>query len=308
MLCGASWPFRPNLNTAQAIERLRYGIHMGLKEVVFSGGEVTLRRDLPKLINYARDLGYSSIVLLTNGRRLADLNLLRNLIRAGITSIGSSLHGHTAEIHEQITRAPRSFEQAIAGIKAVRVNFPELPLSVNCVLNRVNYRYMREIVHLLVKANVRLVQITNVVPVGKAVGTYLHPETPRISETLPYIHDSIDYFVQQYKPLSNSSITLAFFPFCILGDLMRFSGETSQSMSYFVSEIGEFVLIDDEISQQNLKIKRPECALCRFEKYCDGIWKEYIIAKGWNEFNPINEYDPEQIISTPRNQQSVQGF
>lgn len=303
-LCGASWPFHPNLNTMQAVERLCHGIQIGLREVVFSGGEVTLRHDLIKLIQFARNIGYSSIIVLTNGRRLANSSYLEKLAQAGITSIGTSLHGHTAEVHEHITRAALSFEQTVEGIETVRRRLPALPLSVNCVLNEVNYRYTADIVRFLMSLDVRLVQLTYVVPVGKAKGIYFHSETPGISETLPFIRDSIDIFRSQYNELSNASVTLAFFPFCVLRDLVSFSGEASQSMSYFASESGEFVLADDEISRQDLKTKRTECALCRFDKQCDGIWQEYVAAKGWIEFTPVTEYGPEQIISSARIVQS----
>lgn len=286
-ICGASWPFQPHLSTAQAIERLKGGIQMGLREVVFSGGEVTLRRDLLELIQAARRIGYTSVVLLTNGRRLANSGYLDALAQAGVTAIGISLHGHTAEVHEQITQAPHSFEQAVEGIKAVRSRFQDIPLSVNCVLSGENYRYTADIVCFLVELDVRMVQLTYVVPVGRAKGIYFRPDTPRMSEVLPFVRNGVDSFLAAYHGVPGTSITLAFFPFCVLGDLWRFSGDFSHSMSYFVSEDGKLVLVDDEIARQNLKVKRRECELCRFNTLCDGVWREYIEAMGWIEFKPV---------------------
>lgn len=296
-VCGASWPFHPNLDTMQAITRLRRGIQIGLHEVIFSGGEVTLRRDLVKLIEIARELGYSSIVLLTNGRLLAKSGYLESLVQAGITSIGTSLHGHEAGVHELITRAPRSFDQTIDGIKAIRLNFPDIPLSVNCVLDGVNYKNVVDVVHLLLRLEVRSLQITYVVPVGKAKGIYFRTGMPRISETVPFIRNAVEVFENHYSIVVGASITLAFFPFCVLGDLASFSADFSQSISYFASETGDLVLIEDEISRQSMKTKRPECASCRFTMLCSGVWQEYIAARGWAEFIPITDYDPDQIFS-----------
>lgn len=298
-ICGAAWPFRPQLDTMQAINRLQRGVEMGLYEVVISGGEVTLRHDLIELVQIARSLGYASIVLLTNGRRLANPRYLDSLLQAGITSIGTSLHGHISQVHELVTRVHQSFDQVIAGIKTVRSHLPDIPLSVNCVLSGVNYRFSADVVRLLVRLDVRLIQLTYVVPVGKAKGIYFASDTPRISETLPFLKNGIEAFMNEFHARSDASITLAFYPFCVLRDLISFSGEYSQSMSYFASETGEIILVDDEIFRQNLKIKQPECVRCRFNTICDGVWREYVEAKGWAEFLPITEYSPEQIFDTP---------
>lgn len=295
-ICGASWPFQPHLNTVQAIDRLQRGIEMGLSEVVLSGGEVTLRRDLLTLIQTAREIGYTSVILLTNGRRLAHPAFLQSLLRAGITGIGSSLHGHTPEVHEQITQAPRSFWQAVEGIQAVRHYLPDLPLSVNYVLSMGNYRYTTEVVRLLVGLDVRMIQITYVVPVGRARGIFYQPDMPRMIDTLPFIRDGIDIFLNRYHETPNATIVLAFFPFCVLSGLESFSGDIAQPITYFASEVGNLVAIEEEIARQHLKTKRSECALCRFSAFCDGIWQEYVAARGWAEFTPITEYGPDQAM------------
>ncbi len=60
---------------------LRYSYH-GVKQVTFTGGEPTLRGDLPRLIAYARDLGYV-VGLITNGRAVTK-DLLRTFREYGV--------------------------------------------------------------------------------------------------------------------------------------------------------------------------------------------------------------------------------
>lgn len=297
-ICGASWPFRPRLNTIQAIERLRRGILLGLTEVVISGGEVTLRSDLMEIIHAAREMGYSSIVLLTNGRRLANPDYLKSLVEAGITAVGVSLHGHTPKIHEQITRTPHSFKEAVTGITTIRSHFPTLPLSVNCVLTGENYRHSANIVRFLIELNVRVIQFTYVIPIGKAKGIYFQAGVPSMSEALLFVRKGIDVFLSAYNGISETSFILAFFPLCVLGDLLQFSGDLTQSSSYLASEAGSLVLIDEKIAMENLKVKRKECEACRFSEVCHGVWQEYIDAKGWEEFEPIREFDPNSAFSS----------
>ena len=58
----------------------------GIPHVIFTGGEPTLRPDLPELIAYAEKLGMVSGVL-TDGLRLTDRNYLHDILYAGIDHV-----------------------------------------------------------------------------------------------------------------------------------------------------------------------------------------------------------------------------
>ena len=55
----------------------------GGKEIYITGGEPTLRNDLPEIIKFAQQFNaLRSISIITNGVRLADKKYLRNLIKS----------------------------------------------------------------------------------------------------------------------------------------------------------------------------------------------------------------------------------
>jgi radical SAM protein with 4Fe4S-binding SPASM domain len=85
----------------------------------FTGGEATLRRDLPELISYGRELGFR-INLITNGLRLADLAYAESLVSAGLDSAQVSLEAGSAEIHDQIVGRSGAFEETTAGIRNLK--------------------------------------------------------------------------------------------------------------------------------------------------------------------------------------------
>jgi len=86
--------------------------------VVFSGGELLLRKDLFEILGYARTLGFD-IRLKTNaillGEREADR--LRDL---GIRSVQVSIYSHRPEIHDGITKVPGSLQRSLAAIRFLR--------------------------------------------------------------------------------------------------------------------------------------------------------------------------------------------
>ena len=82
----------------------------------FTGGEPTLRRDLPELIRYAKNLGLS-VIILTNGRRLKDLSFAKTLVDAGIKGAQISLEATNAALHDKLVGVKGAFEETIAGIQ-----------------------------------------------------------------------------------------------------------------------------------------------------------------------------------------------
>ncbi len=85
--------------------------------ISFTGGEATLRRDLPKLISYAKKLGMR-VNLISNGTRI-DAAYARRLADAGLDSAQISIEGCSPEVHERVTRVPGSFRPSTAAVHAL---------------------------------------------------------------------------------------------------------------------------------------------------------------------------------------------
>ena len=103
--------------------------------VSFTGGEPTLRDDLPELIRFARhDLGMR-VNLITNGS-LIDTALAQVLVEAGLNSAQVSLESPLATIHDQLTQVPGSWETSLRGLSALRD--AGIHVHTNTTLNQIN--------------------------------------------------------------------------------------------------------------------------------------------------------------------------
>lgn len=89
---------------------------LGIPHIVFTGGEATLRNDLPELIRHAESNGQIT-GLNTNARRLADENYLRQLVDAGLDHVQITVESCDEAIHDQMMRAKGAFKQTIRGLK-----------------------------------------------------------------------------------------------------------------------------------------------------------------------------------------------
>jgi len=89
---------------------------IGIPHVVFTGGEPTLRPDLPELVAHAEQLGMIT-GLNTNGRMLADSAYVQRLVEAGLDHVQITLESHDPDIHERIVAAPGAWVESVAGIR-----------------------------------------------------------------------------------------------------------------------------------------------------------------------------------------------
>jgi radical SAM protein with 4Fe4S-binding SPASM domain len=95
------------------IDRLWEQAHV--PTVSFTGGEPTLRTELPQFVAYAKSKGMRTN-LITNGVRCADETLCDALAEAGLDSAQVSIEGPTAAVHDAVTGTAASFDKALQGI------------------------------------------------------------------------------------------------------------------------------------------------------------------------------------------------
>jgi len=134
--CYAGGPHQtPELTTTQwktAIDKLS---DVGVFILTFTGGEPTLRDDLPELLQYAQNKGIVT-GLITNGRRLKDKEYVAKLERSGLDFAQITLESHKPKVHDAMTGAEGSWEETVAGIKNA-VN-SQIYVSTNTTLSKHN--------------------------------------------------------------------------------------------------------------------------------------------------------------------------
>ena len=143
-----------------------------IPHVVFTGGEPTLREDLPDLIAHAESNGQIT-GLNTNGRRLSDRRYVEKLVQAGLDHVQITLESHAAAIHDRMVQRKGAWKQTVAGIQ----NALETPLYVmtNTTMLRDNSPQMAETLDFLASLGVPTLGLNALIYSGhgKTVGTGL---------------------------------------------------------------------------------------------------------------------------------------
>lgn len=106
----------PELSTEKWLNILDQLWEIGIPHVVFTGGEPTLRTDLPELIAHAEHNGQIT-GLNTNGCRLSDPAYLQSLLDAGLDHVQITLESHNPDIHDQMVGRSGAWQETTAGLR-----------------------------------------------------------------------------------------------------------------------------------------------------------------------------------------------
>jgi radical SAM protein with 4Fe4S-binding SPASM domain len=279
-----------DLTTQEAKEKLIAGRNDGATEVVFTGGEPTMRADLPELVRYARSIGYEQVQIQSNGRRFYYKAYCKLLIDSGVTEFAPSIHGHLPELHDYITQARGAFKQVIQGIK----NLKELNQRVitNSVITKQNYKYLPELAQMLVNLNVDQFQLAFIHCVGNAYNN-MDLLCPRKSDVQPYVHKALDIAIEAGVPCMVEA-----YPYCFMVGYERYCSELYMPPAEIRDAEG--VIKDfDTVRKTSDKLKHEKCKKCKYYLICEGPWKQYPEKYGWSEFKPVpGEYikDPSEVL------------
>lgn len=272
-----SCPNKSDKEVRKILERMKKG-HDG---VVFTGGEPTVRSELIGWVKYAKKLGYKSIQIQTNGRLLSYKNYCKALIKAGANEFSPALHGSNAKIHDSLTQVPGSFEQTVQGIKNLR----ELGqyILTNSVVTKMNYKDLPNLAQLLVNLKVDQFQFAfmHINQIISHNPQLIEKIVPRYKEAVPYIKKGIDIVVK-----AGVKVMVEAVPYCFMKGYEKYLSEQYIPFTSVVDN--EIELADYGFYRKTKgKAKGSQCKECKYDRICEGSWREYPEIFGWSEFKPV---------------------
>ncbi len=126
-----------HVDTAKGLEQRLAALRRESTQITLSGGEVTVLPDLTALVSRCRALGFEQIGIITNGRRLADADLARGLVEAGLTGACVTVYDLRPAVHDALTGRPGSLVESLRGLDnllALAREVPALQVRINTLL------------------------------------------------------------------------------------------------------------------------------------------------------------------------------
>ncbi|MCB9558721.1 MAG: radical SAM protein [Deltaproteobacteria bacterium] len=173
------------MSTAQVklvMDKIYHQAHV--PSLSFTGGEATLRADLPELIAHGKALGMR-VNLISNGLRSASESYVKQLIAAGLDSTQISLEAADAELHDAIVAVPGAFARTVSAVR----NFQQAGIHVhtNTTLCQANIDVADDLIRFLAgELGQRTMSMNLLIPTGAAGSDEgLGVSYRRLAERLP---------------------------------------------------------------------------------------------------------------------------
>lgn len=267
-----------NLTTDECLKQIDETYKQGIKSIVLTGGEVTIRSDFHELIE--RCVEYDlDITIQTNGRQLNHeyiVNVIKDVKRIRFIV---ALHGESSIIHDDITQVNGSFQETCDGIKQM-CNLGKLVI-LKIVISKINAKELPGIVRLGADLGVKYMCFA--FPHGHGSARRNFDEViPTYTFLKPYLKELITIAQER-----NINIEFEAIPFCIIpyamhmvGELKYYDGDTL--CTHVKEETFEWSKV-----RKSIKRKGSRCNTCDMNQFCEGVWEEYESVFGSQELLPV---------------------
>lgn len=287
-LCCQDYKIKNDESTAIVSDIFAYIEGMTINEihdtkVVLTGGEPTLHPDILRIIKEFTNKGFAAIQLQTN-LTLRSLSIsVNDLVKAGVTSFGISLHGCNSEMHESFTRTEGSFINTVNNL--TKLSHLGIPVALNCVISKYNLNSLSEIVTFVAENHLaNSIQFAFIHITGRA--DQHHELVPTISSAAEAVRNAMTIGKQIGIDVKSEAI-----PFCMMKGFERNVAELEQLDNITVlDKMGAMHF--SEHRENCLKTKSKACEQCLFYSMCEGPWAEYPKLFGWEEFIPVRRVKP----------------
>lgn len=259
----------------------------GVEVIGFSGGEPTIRKDIVDLVRYAKQLGFRTVRIQTNGRMFSYKEFTRKIIDAGANYFKFTIMGHKPEIHDTLTRAPGSFEQAIQGIKNVK-SFNRT-VEANILINRCNYKFLPQTVNFLMNLGVHKFVFDYVNYIGNAE-IFKDDLAVSYTDVVPYLIDAINIA----RDYDLDKVITVYIPICFMEGYETYVNIDARPFHVQIGGPDFVVNLDDNIKKEKIKLK--QCEKCKYDHSCNGVREDYVKIFGTKEIVPIEGQKVKEII------------
>ena len=260
IMCPCSdWERQYNIGTSD--DWMREYIEMlppNLRHICVTGGEPTLKTEQFFMVMelLAEKYPNSNVLLLTNGRSFASTAMVNRLINKcpPYLEIAIPIHGHSAALHDSISRADGSLAQTTQGIKNLLAK--RIPIELRVVVSKINSPYLEDVARYIVSEfpSAKIVNFIGLEAMGNCAKNFQKVYID-YTESFSFIKPAIGVLVS-----AGMDVSLYNYPLCTV-------------------ERGFWTLCQQSITPY--KVKYPdECEQCEAKDYCGGFFNSTLgVAK-----------------------------
>ncbi|MDY0000104.1 MAG: radical SAM protein [Polyangia bacterium] len=272
---------RDSLTSRQLLNMFRRASASGVNRLILTGGESTMRKDLPVLIRGARQAGFVDVQLFTNGLMFSYPDQLAAVMEAGLTSICLHASSTDARLYERLASRDRygALEAAVRNLS----RYPELEVTLLSVVNRLNLHQLPETVSFFREWQRRTGFkrfVNHLIHCCVYSSSWDHRDSVlcSLTEAVPVVRALVETYRSEPDPVMYQNI-----PICLMPDLEAHSYDLYLTFARLLRATGRF----DFTPLDTMFVKPPTCRSCVHWAYCIGLPRGYVRLFGSDEIHPV---------------------
>jgi MoaA/NifB/PqqE/SkfB family radical SAM enzyme len=271
------------IDAEPAIRELREARLRGASKVTLLGGEPTIQRSFLDVLAAAKALGYSEIVIFTNGVMAFRERFVDRVLALGDFTWRFSVQGATEAHHDAVTRRPGSFERIVAGMELLRERGQTI--TANMCITTDNVESLPHYPQLVERYGIEQLHLDQIRPndAGERDDPYMFEIMPRYSAQAPYLRRMLEGFDAAFD------VNVGNFPYCLLVDhahRIHHDGELTWTVAATTHEL---TAAFDKYEVKRSDKTHPEgCVGCVFRARCNGLFGKYQELHGDGEVRAVS--------------------
>jgi MoaA/NifB/PqqE/SkfB family radical SAM enzyme len=284
------------------VEKIKNEIKNWYKEghenrVIISGWEASINPKFPEYIKYAKEIWYKRVQTVTNWNMFFSEQFCKKVFEAGLEEVTFSFHWHNSVMHDYLVATPWSFMKSLKWLIYIKKYFPEIIINIDIVVNKINVKYLPDIVKFFIKLWVYEYDILQIIPFWRGFAEYRKQLFYNISDYSTELKNTWELWKMRWMHMWTN----------------RFPAE---AFEWYEDLIQDPRKIKSEVMWESIEMfepfiksrweKKPECfweacEVCFLNQYCHwflkNIEKQKLVFKekkifilNWEEF-PSQVYD-----------------
>jgi MoaA/NifB/PqqE/SkfB family radical SAM enzyme len=158
--------------------------------VIISGWEASINPKFSEYIKYAREIWYDRVQTVTNWNMFASEDFCKKVFEAWLQEVTFSFHGHNETLHDYLVATPWAFKKSLKWLIYIKKHFPEIIINIDIVVNKVNVKFLPDIIKFFMKLWVYEYDILQIIPFGRWFSENKSKLFYNIWENLSYLQET----------------------------------------------------------------------------------------------------------------------
>ncbi|MBI2134848.1 radical SAM protein [Candidatus Woesearchaeota archaeon] len=276
----------------------------GVTDLMITGGEPTLKRDLAEILELAQSLDFDEITIQTNGSTLHTEDRVKMLSRfREILKVNVSFHASDRELFGELSQAPHTYDNTLKSLE--NLGKYNISTHITIVIQKSNYRHLKSHIQ-FIRKNFPFIRHFSFNFIDPIYNAWENKWTvPTFTESEKYIHEAFEYIIG-----SNCTFRIEKMPLCHLRGFEHYQSNLRRHL-FDETRVCSFLRIKSDYDYESfLKLKplwkkeegkseffyAPQCSECNLKTICPGINSNYVMIHGYKEARPVFDRDPQEIL------------